>query len=344
MWFGQKIYPGDGKPIHGKWIAYESRESAIRAGSTLVSILELACTPDAYQQWKQDQEKSGKDPRKMRPSFSFRGPFYADFDDADDLPSLKKRLVKRLDHLQDRHGLEDEDFQLWFTGSKGFHMILDPALFGASDLEHKALPDIYKLFGCHLGLGDLMDPVVYSKGRGRLWRVEGVLRSNGCRKIPISLGQLRGLKISDLKKLAQKSTWYRPELRINPPVINSMAVRFHDAVTLISDREKQKKARRKQNKPFSGRNAKPELADLADALSRLPASYCEDYGEWLMIGMALHDGSEGSMDGLDLWHDWSKQSDKYEPAALDHAWESFESDPDGITVGTLFYLAGKRGR
>ena len=336
MWFGQKIYVREGKAQHGKWLPYDTREAAINAGSTLVSILELCCTSDQFLDWQNQVEQAGGDPRKVRPAFPFRGPFYADFDNSEDLDGLKKELARRLTHIQETHNLEDEDFQLWYSGSKGFHLIMDPALYGAQKVENKNLPDIYKIFACGLGLGDIMDPVVYSKGRGRLWRVEGHLRSNGCRKIPISLGQLRGLSVADIQKLARSSSWYRPELRIHPPRSKSLVRVFQEGVEIVMDRERKRIRKPRQKKAPTGTDV------LSRALARLPLDYCDNYGEWLSVGMALHDGTDGGLEGLKLWHEWSRQSDKYDAHRLDHLWDGFSDDPHGISVGTLFYLAGKQ--
>ncbi len=337
MWFGQKIYEHKGKIQHGRWIAYDTRDAAMKAGCKLVSILELCCNSDEYYDWLDQVERVGGDPRKVRPLFPFAGPFYADFDSADNLKGLKGNLVSKLNALQEKHDLEDEDFQIWYSGSKGFHLVLDPALFGAVGFEHKLLPDIYKIFGCGLGLGDLMDVVVYSKGRGRLWRVEGDLRSNGCRKIPISLGQLRGLSVTEIQNLARQKSWYRPELRINPPASKTMTALFKEAVEMVEDRN-----RKRIRKPRNKTGPVPE-ARLSQALAALPQAYCDDYGDWLTVGMALHDGTGGSLEGLELWRQWSMQSEKYDPHVLDHMWDGFQEDPNGISVGTLFYLAGQVG-
>lgn len=58
------------------------------------------------------------------------------------------------------------------------------------------------------------------------------------------------------------------------------------------------------------------------------------YDEWIKVGMALHDGSGGSAEGLQLWNEWSKQSLKYKSAQdLFTHWVSFASVP-GKTVVT----------
>lgn len=67
----------------------------------------------------------------------------------------------------------------------------------------------------------------------------------------------------------------------------------------------------------------------------------DDYDEWLHVGMAIHDALSGN--GFDLWHDWSSQSDKFNPDGLDAKWHSFGKNPQKITIATLFSLAKENG-
>lgn len=48
-----------------------------------------------------------------------------------------------------------------------------------------------------------------------------------------------------------------------------------------------------------------------------------DYDLWVRVGMALHHQTDGSMDGRELWHEWSSRSSLYDAAAVDSKWESF---------------------
>lgn len=51
--------------------------------------------------------------------------------------------------------------------------------------------------------------------------------------------------------------------------------------------------------------------------------FCEDREGWLKVGMALHHETGGSKEGLDLWHEFSSESGKYEPEYLDERWPGF---------------------
>lgn len=67
-----------------------------------------------------------------------------------------------------------------------------------------------------------------------------------------------------------------------------------------------------------------------------------DYDTWLKIGMALHHEFKGSLDGLDVWNDWSETAHNY--AGYDELagkWQTFDSEPKDkpTTAKTLIHMA-----
>jgi putative DNA primase/helicase len=70
--------------------------------------------------------------------------------------------------------------------------------------------------------------------------------------------------------------------------------------------------------------------------------FISDYDAWLLIGMALHELGEP---GLVLWDTWSRQcGEKYDPGACAAKWATFRTAGEsGVTLGTLFYYAGRNG-
>lgn len=73
---------------------------------------------------------------------------------------------------------------------------------------------------------------------------------------------------------------------------------------------------------------------IKKALDRIPSYMCDEYSDWLSIGMALY--SLGN-DGLFLWREWSKKSSKYTEGICEEKWETFK--PNQISLGTIFYKA-----
>ena len=66
----------------------------------------------------------------------------------------------------------------------------------------------------------------------------------------------------------------------------------------------------------------------------------DEYGVWIKVGMALQ--SKLGEDGLAVWENWSRKSDKFEVGACDKRWRGF-TDEGGITGGTLYHLAVEGG-
>lgn len=94
------------------------------------------------------------------------------------------------------------------------------------------------------------------------------------------------------------------------------------------------------------RDDKPDAATVRSALEALPESWSDCYGGtraetgWLGVGMALHDWDPGA--GLDLWHEFSRRSPKYDAAVCESKWKTFTAG-GGLTVRTIFKAAYDRG-
>ncbi|MCP4409688.1 MAG: hypothetical protein GY807_18465, partial [Gammaproteobacteria bacterium] len=332
MWFGQHLYfKIDGSIIHGRWIPYPTRADAIEAGCDLVSVLELACSVATYRRWITTLETLHKDPRSCHPCFPFLGPFYADFDHPD-VEALRVELRNVLSHLMAHFQLDASDFRLWFTGGKGFHFFMNPAVFGAAEFQHRHLPRLYKDMAIRLGFGSLMDPCVYSEGRGRLWRVENRLRPNGYRKIPISFSQLTRLTAADLFELAKNAA-----VAFHMPKPNPSLARLWQQVRQAGRKGVHISGTKQNASPTVPLNLHRNRTQIPALLDSLPSTMADGYAEWLKVGMALHHGFKGGQEGLLLWGRWSQQSAKFDRAVLQKKWESFSQVEGGVTIATLFY-------
>lgn len=63
------------------------------------------------------------------------------------------------------------------------------------------------------------------------------------------------------------------------------------------------------------------------------------YDDWLRVGMALHEAGEP----IDTWESWSSRSPKHDESDMQRRWDSFGRTSSGLTVGTLFHMAGQAG-
>ncbi|MBS2008237.1 MAG: PriCT-2 domain-containing protein [Cyanobacteria bacterium SZAS TMP-1] len=75
---------------------------------------------------------------------------------------------------------------------------------------------------------------------------------------------------------------------------------------------------------------------VLDALAAISPD--ADYRDWVKVGMALKTG------GFDLqvWEDWSSNSNKYRPGECGRKWKTFKGQ--AVTVGSIFFLSGKKPR
>ena len=76
-----------------------------------------------------------------------------------------------------------------------------------------------------------------------------------------------------------------------------------------------------------------------EATWAMPPEAADDYDIWITAGQALHSLDESL---LDVWEDWSKQSDKYRPGECQRRWKSF-SKSGGRGVGSLIHIAKENG-
>lgn len=67
-----------------------------------------------------------------------------------------------------------------------------------------------------------------------------------------------------------------------------------------------------------------------------------DYDEWLQIGMAVHDATNGG--GYEIWEEWSARSTKHDDSTTLFKWGSFGNGSGShVTAGTIFKLASDNG-
>ena len=87
----------------------------------------------------------------------------------------------------------------------------------------------------------------------------------------------------------------------------------------------------------------PEIADVQGALEAIdPNDY--DYDGWLRLLFAVHAGTDGSEEGFAVFDAWSQRFKRYTREETEKQWRFARSKKDGgITVGTLFAEARKRG-
>lgn len=70
-----------------------------------------------------------------------------------------------------------------------------------------------------------------------------------------------------------------------------------------------------------------------ECLPYLSKERCDEYFDWLNVGIALCNIFGSDDEGLDLWREWSQQSQKYIEGDCDDKWHTFDSREFGIRLG-----------
>jgi len=108
---------------------------------------------------------------------------------------------------------------------------------------------------------------------------------------------------------------------------------------LISPLKEKIKIRKAEDRKTYEQKSITQKLELAKKLLPLISdSRADDYNEWMTIGWALYNISDGCQDGLDLWCEFSSRSvDKYDETRCIHEWDKMVNKD--ITLGTLNYYA-----
>lgn len=123
-------------------------------------------------------------------SVKYKGPFYADLDDADSPAStavFAVEFIKKLEEL----GVDPEMLTISATGGKGFHILVPEECFLAKPPKSGMifLPAIYRELAFHLAV-DSLDLRVYTARKGRMFRQRNVIRPNDKFKVTIDYSEL----------------------------------------------------------------------------------------------------------------------------------------------------------
>ena len=119
----------------------------------------------------------------------------------------------------------------------------------------------------------------------------------------------------------------RPRQEFDKPLIDAAPWLLEAIAALEHKTVKEKKAQAAQ--PIQN-----DVDWAAGLLRRLDPWRCDNYSEWVSVGMAL---SGLGAAGLDLWDNWSKGSPKYTAGACADKWDTFK--PGGLSLGSLYFWA-----
>lgn len=135
---------------------------------------------------------------------SLYGDFFMDFDSEDKISLAKEDLLYSVWflHLKMGFNLPMEAFHIYFSGNKGFHLIVPAEYFGYS--PNNRLDEYFKWIANEINYrspNKTLDLGIYE--RRRLFRLENSIhQSSGLYKIPLHYDELVNLSVGEIESLA----------------------------------------------------------------------------------------------------------------------------------------------
>jgi len=172
---------------------------------------------------------------KTKDSAHYKGPFYVDID----LKDLSKSIESARQLLQRIRGwgIPEQSYQIYCSGTKGFHFYFHPKLFYSGKPLQK-LPKIYAKLASNFWVPGL-DYQVYCGGKGNLFRLPNVQREDGRFKTLITPEALDTLTVEDYLTLTSvRQVKEPPQLEAPVSTFPQMVQLFQEAEQFVTKPEK----------------------------------------------------------------------------------------------------------
>lgn len=160
----------------------------------------------------------------------YMGPFYLDFDCEDDIDKVLDDVREVIQYLTTKLDIPEEFIHCWLSGGKGVHIIVPEEVFGLKAAT-KVLPMIYREIVETIyrdTKAETLDRSVYSCGRGRMWRCEGVARpGSGTFKVATTVSEIMEMDSETYKLIVAQP---RPPMVMKAP---AKSVTFMKAEALL---------------------------------------------------------------------------------------------------------------
>lgn len=149
-------------------------------------------------------------------------PIYFDIDSPGNLPDARESALILCEMLMGRIGISPDCLDVFFSGNKGFHIMIPCEVFTAFPSPH--VLRLYKRMAEKAGRKGVqyLDTSVYTNKR--IWRMSNSRHSkSGLFKIPLTYEELRDMDMPGILKLAEKA---RPDDTYTTPVMCEKAVQW----------------------------------------------------------------------------------------------------------------------
>lgn len=135
-------------------------------------------------------------------------PFYIDLD-IDNIEQnynkLKRDLLLIYRQLKNKLCLQDREIDIYFSGSKGFHILINEKVLGIEPCRN--LNDLYKLVALRLksfSITKCVDTKIYDKKR--LLRIPNTINhKTGLYKVPVTINQVKDFTYEQMKEYASEA-------------------------------------------------------------------------------------------------------------------------------------------
>lgn len=265
-------------------------------------------------------------------------PVDIDFADIADAIESARHFAGRLRALI---GADTDSCRAYLSGSKGFHVELPASLFGDnSALEGIRLPKIARNLIEQLDVAG-MDKVIYSLGKGRMWREPNVQRENQRFKVPIEWQELESLTPAGYERSVGQPrgdvTW--PVVHTPNPTLVAM---WAAAAVEVEAAEAARLQRIKEIEAEEPDVGELFLLRVRCALCWLAANHADefaDYLAWKRILLALHAVSMEAEART-----FSQAVPGWNERDFEQQWQAIDdSASDLLSPATIIFEARQRG-
>lgn len=166
--------------------------------------------------------------------------FYMDFDSEEDLELARQDLLYVIWRMSLKigFGLPMEAFHIYFSGKKGFHLLIPWQYFGIE--PHANLDRIFRWVAEDLhreSMNQTIDLVIYEKRR--LYRMENTIHTDtGLYKIPLQYEEAAHFSMAEIQSLAKTNRYIR---YLEPSLVPSAAAKWQKYVEEYNDYLNKKK-------------------------------------------------------------------------------------------------------
>jgi hypothetical protein len=184
-----------------------------------------------------------------RPSYDakFVAPIFFDIDSADDLQGARVSALMLCEMLMSRAFIPQDGLDIYFSGNKGFHILIPCELFDAFYSPHTL--ELYRRMAekAEEGGVQFLDKGVYTNKR--IWRLPNSIHGKShLFKIPLSYEELRDVSMAGIMKLAEHP---RPQDSFAiPQLCEKAAAWYHWAIACCQDKKSKHSYSRKINTKF----------------------------------------------------------------------------------------------